>query len=284
MNNFNQKMKIFITLFALTIGFTNCYAQDFVIVEQDSIEYEIKGSGEPWIVLVSGVGSSLSAYNSIFDSLSQYTTVVRFSRAGLGKSSYNINRKHFNGMVEELEALIDILKVPNHFILGGHSYGGLFIRAYAAKNPTKVAGLLSIDPTFEDYFTVLEPFEPNARQIERSEFTARFNQFTARNDEVESLFEVWNSPEKWKNWFNYPSSIPHFVLTSLKIETSPLRGSKEIMKARYEAQNRTIINSDINMQIGVSNARHYLQTDRPELTIDAFKMLINLIRASSDPI
>lgn len=278
MNNFNQKMKIFITLFALTIGFTNCYAQDFVIVEQDSIEYEIKGSGEPWIVLVSGVGSSLSAYNSIFDSLSQYTTVVRFSRAGLGKSSYNINRKHFNGMVEELEALIDILKVPNHFILGGHSYGGLFIRAYAAKNPTKVAGLLSIDPTFEDYFTVLEPFEPNARQIERSEFTARFNQFTARNDEVESLFEVWNSPEKWKNWFNYPSSIPHFVLTSLKIETSPLRGSKEIMKARYEAQNRTIINSDINMQIGVSNARHYLQTDRPELTIDAFKMLINLIK------
>jgi pimeloyl-ACP methyl ester carboxylesterase len=281
MNNFNQKMKIFITLFALTIGFTNCYAQDFVIVEQDSIEYEIKGSGEPWIVLVSGVGSSLSAYNSIFDSLSQYTTVVRFSRAGLGKSSYNINRKHFNGMVEELEALIDILKVPNHFILGGHSYGGLFIRAYAAKNPTKVAGLLSIDPTFEDYFTVLEPFEPNARQIERSEFTARFNQFTARNDEVESLFEVWNSPEKWKNWFNYPSSIPHFVLTSLKIETSPLRGSKEIMKARYEAQNRTIINSDINMQIGVSNARHYLQTDRPELTIDAFKMLINLIKVAN---
>ena len=281
MNNFNQKMKIFITLFSLTIGFTNCYAQDFVIVEQDSIEYEIKGSGEPWIVLVSGVGSSLSAYNSIFDSLSQYTTVVRFSRAGLGKSSYNINRKHFNGMVEELEALIDILKVPNHFILGGHSYGGLFIRAYAAKNPTKVAGLLSIDPTFEDYFTVLEPFEPNARQIERSEFTARFNQFTARNDEVESLFEVWNSPEKWKNWFNYPSSIPHFVLTSLKIETSPLRGSKEIMKARYEAQNRTIINSDINMQIGVSNARHYLQTDRPELTIDAFKMLINLIKVAN---
>ncbi|VAV85272.1 hypothetical protein MNBD_BACTEROID02-1577 [hydrothermal vent metagenome] len=281
MNNLNQKMKIFITLFALTIGFTNCFAQDFVIVEQDSIEYEIKGSGEPWIVLVSGVGSSLSAYNSVFDSLSQYTTVVRYSRAGLGKSSYNINRKHFDEMVGELEALIDILKVPNHFILGGHSYGGLFIRAYAAKNPTKVDGLLSIDPTFEDYFTVLEPFKPNARQIERSEFTARFNQFTARNDEVKSLFEVWNSPEKWKNWFSYPSNIPHFVLTSLKIEASPLRGSKEIMKARYEAQNRTIINSDINMQIGVSNARHYLQVDRPELTIDAFKMLINLIKVAN---
>jgi hypothetical protein len=88
--------------------------------------------------------------------------------------------------------------------------------------------LLSIDPTFEDYFTVLEPFEPNARKIERSEFEAWFNQYPTKKDEVASLFEVWNSPEKWENWFSYPSYIPHFVLTSLKIEASPLSGSNEI--------------------------------------------------------
>ena len=55
------------------------------MVEQDSLEYEIKGSSEPWNVLVSGVANSLHAYNSVFDSLSLYKTVVRYSRKGLVK-------------------------------------------------------------------------------------------------------------------------------------------------------------------------------------------------------
>ncbi len=67
----------------LFIGFlllsSNIGAQDFLMIGEDSIEYEIRGSGEPWIVLVSGLMSDVTAWDTIYDSLATHTTTVRFS-------------------------------------------------------------------------------------------------------------------------------------------------------------------------------------------------------------
>jgi hypothetical protein len=50
------------------------------------------------------------------------------------------------------------------------------------------------------------------------------------------------------------------------------------MNARAEAQNRAIANSDIHMQIKVSDAGHIIYNDQPQLVIDSFKMLFNLVK------
>ena len=102
--------------------------------------------------------------------------------------------------------------------------------------------------------------------------------------EFESMVKVYNSPETWESWFDYPSTIPHFVITSLKTSdavNSPGRGSNEVMVARAEAQLRSIANSDIHMQVKIIDAGHEIYNDQPQIVIDSFKMLINVVKAAN---
>jgi len=275
-------MKKSISILALTLSLISLYSQDFVTIENNEIHYEIMGSGEPWIVLVTGSGLPLNSLDTIFEALSKETTVLRYSRAGLGKSTYRNMGKDFDAMVNELQILIKEFAVPEPFILGGHSFGGLITKAFTAKNPSKVAGLLSMDPAFEDNWEVLEPFDPGIRSKYQNplEYFLKTYPDRAATHEFESMVKVYNSPEITEAWFDYPSSIPHFVITSLKTSdapNSPGRGSNEIMIARAEAQYRSIANSNIHMQVRIIDAGHEIYKDQPQLVIDSFKMLINLV-------
>ena len=49
-------------------------------------------------------------------------------------------------VVEELRRLLDSAGVASPRILAGHSYGGLVVRAYAARYPREVAGMVLVDP------------------------------------------------------------------------------------------------------------------------------------------
>ena len=83
------------TLFTLALTFCviSCYSQDYVTIENKEIHYEIKGSGEPWIVLVNGSGLDLHSLDTIFEDLSKETTVLRYSRAGLCQSTFRASLK-----------------------------------------------------------------------------------------------------------------------------------------------------------------------------------------------
>jgi len=278
-------MKAIIFSLVLALGLGYAYSQEFVTIEENEIHYQIKGSGEPWIILVNGSGLDMNSLDTIYDDLSKITTVMRYSRAGLGNSTFPKKAKDFNTMVRELELLIKELEVPEPFILGGHSFGGLIVKAFAGKNPSKVTALLSMDPSFEDNWEVLEAFEPGIRNDYQVPLDYISENYPERGftHEFKTMVEVYNTPEKWETWFNYPSSIPHFVITSLKTtdaENSPGRGSDEIMNARAEAQYRAIANSEIHMQIRLSEAGHYIYNDQPQLVIDAFRMLFNLIQSN----
>lgn len=279
-------MKHFIAASLLALTFPYGHSQDFVEIEGNDIHYEIKGSGEPWIVLVGGAGIDLDAFDPIFEDLSKETTVLRYSRAGLGKSTYINKGRAFDVLVSELQLLINELAIPEPFILGGHSFGGLMTRAYATKNPSKVAGLLSMDPAFEDNWEVLEPFAPGVRRnyLIGLENRQKFQPDHAFTHEFETVLRLYDSSGSPKAQFKYPSTIPHFVVTSLQtsdLPNSPGRGSKEVMKARAEAQYRAIADSNIHMQVRVDDAGHEIYKDRPRLVIDSFKMLLNLVRAAN---
>lgn len=276
-------MKELILILLLIHGLVNCHSQDFVTIKNENIHFEIKGSGEPWIVLVTGIGRAMNDLDSIYYELSTKSTVLRYSRAGLGKSSFNNRKADFDETIDELSKLIDKLNVPEPFILSGHSYGGLIIRAYAKQNPIKVAGLISLDPNFENYFEVLEPLNPKTREIVASLLDNLYNDFPDRGNgyELEATIKIWNSPKRWNDWFNYPSTIPHFLISSLKITDSQLRGTKEMVDARYQAQQRTIENSKTRMQLGITDAGHSVYSDQPQLVVDAFSMLLNVIKTAN---
>lgn len=273
--------------FTLAFALININAQDSVNIGGNEIEYEVKGSGEPWIVLVTGSGLDMNSLDAIYEDLSRETTVVRYSRAGLGKSSYSEKGKDLQAIVNELELLTQDLEIPEPFILGGHSFGGLIIKAFTTKNPVKVAGLLSIDPAFEDNWNVLRPHDPEIRNKMQGPLDYFLKNYPehAGTHEFQSFMRVYDSPERWKEWFDYPPTIPHFVVTSLKTSdapNSPGRGSREIMLARAAAQDKVVAHSFVHMQIRTADAGHEMYKDQPQLVIDAFKMLVNLVKTARD--
>ena len=250
-------------------------------VGTEAVEVEVCGSGEPWIVCVAGVGGSLHSFDPIHEGLCARGTVLRYSRAGHDSSTYSRGSKDFETILEELEAVVDAAGVPEGFVLLGHSFGGLIIRAFATRHPARVAGLLSIDPTFEDYLEVLEPLVPGARQLERAGFEGSDRK--AFVDEYEALFGVWNSPGRWQGWFTYPASVPHIVLTSTRIGSHPMRGTPAVMQARLEAQARTIARSSLAIQIPTAESGHGIHHQEPVLTLEALdRLLVHLkLKASA---
>jgi pimeloyl-ACP methyl ester carboxylesterase len=253
------------------------FTQDFVKINGNQINYEKKGNGSPTIVMVSGYGGPLTSFDSVFNKLSKLTTVVRYSRAGLGKSSYENVDKDFDSMVSELESLIENLSIDEEIVLIGHSYGGLIIRSYAKRHPEKVCGLLFDDSTFEDYFNRLTAIEKDAEKIEMKEHED-LNSHKPMDDEFRSLWKVWHLPNNWANWFDPMPQVPTVVLTSMKITKSGLRANDKLMEARYSAHSTWTMNKPFCMQIGLANAGHFIHKDNPKVFVESVNMLLSAIR------
>lgn len=255
-------------------------AQEFMPINGNQIQYEKKGTGQPAVIFVAGYGGPLASFDSVFDKVSKFTTAIRYSRAGLGNSSYANKNKDFDTIVYELESLINALNIQQPFVLVGHSYGGLIIRSYAKRHPSNIAGLLFDDATFEDYFNRLTPLKINAESLELKghDIVKKKYPSQARDDEFKSLWKVWHSPDEWKKWFEPMPSVPTVVLTSMKIADSSLRANQQLMDARYLAQSQWTKNKPFSMQIGVSNAGHFIHKDTPSIFVESVAMLLIAIR------
>jgi pimeloyl-ACP methyl ester carboxylesterase len=57
-----------------------------------------------------------------------------------------------NTLADELHALVGQAGIKKPFVLAGHSIAGVYIRAYATKYPTDLAGLIFIDGSSPDQF------------------------------------------------------------------------------------------------------------------------------------
>jgi pimeloyl-ACP methyl ester carboxylesterase len=281
--------KSFFLWLAVFIAFTlwtgNLYAKSFVMIGGNRIHYELQGRGQPCIVLVSGIWGPLDAWDPVFPQLVRLSTTLRYSRPGLGLSTFTgTDKRTFDDVVRELDELLEKLQIPKPFILVGHSYGGLIVRAYAGSHPDQVAGLLLVDSTFENYLPVLEKIEPQAREIEMKFWEKWMQELpvdSAARLYVEALFALWDKRSLWND--QAASKIPTVVLTSVKLDPDDvLRNTKQLMQARYDAQHRWLNTLAWGMHVSTPISGHSIQFEEPSLVVQATNMLLTVIRSSNE--
>ena len=73
--------------------------------------------------------------------------VCIYDRAGRGWSDPAASPPDGAQIAKDLHKLLDRAHVPGPYVLAGHSFGGLYVRTYAAKYPEEVAGLVLVDST-----------------------------------------------------------------------------------------------------------------------------------------
>jgi pimeloyl-ACP methyl ester carboxylesterase len=111
------------------------------------------GTGSPTVLLESGNGPTSSGWAWVQAEVAQTTRVCAYDRAGTGRSEESPNPRDAHHIAQELHQLLGAGGVDRPLVLVGHSYGGLYIRQYAAMYPADVAGIVLVDSAHPDQWT-----------------------------------------------------------------------------------------------------------------------------------
>jgi pimeloyl-ACP methyl ester carboxylesterase len=104
------------------------------------------GRGTPAVVLDAALGGSSLSWTYVQPAVAAFTTACAFDRAGFGWSDAGPMPRTMERIAAELDALLTAAEIPPPYVLVGHSFGGLTIRAYATRHPEHVAGFVFVDP------------------------------------------------------------------------------------------------------------------------------------------
>jgi pimeloyl-ACP methyl ester carboxylesterase len=107
------------------------------------------GRGRPIVLLESGIAASSLSWSVVQPAIAGFTRVCAYDRAGLGWSDAALGPRTFSRIVDELTAVLDAVAGGERYVLVGHSFGSFVVRAYAARHPERVEGLVLVDPAVE---------------------------------------------------------------------------------------------------------------------------------------
>ena len=105
------------------------------------------GSGSPTVVLEPGGGGMSSSLGWITPGVARATRVCVYDRAGRGWSEPAGAPQDGARIATDLHTLLHRANVPGPYVLAGHSFGGLYVLAFADRYPDEVAGMVLVDST-----------------------------------------------------------------------------------------------------------------------------------------
>ena len=116
-------------------------------VDGHRLHLSCSGSGSPTVVLEAGGGEMSSNMGWIAPAVARDTRVCVYDRAGRGWSEPAHTAQDGAQIATDLHTLLQRGHVQGPYVLAGHSFGGLYVLAFAARYPEEVAGMVLVDST-----------------------------------------------------------------------------------------------------------------------------------------
>ena len=108
------------------------------------------GQPGPTVLLEAGMVSFSSNWAWVQPELAKVVRVVACDRAGLGWSDPGPKPRDAGHSATELHTALERAGITGPYVLAGHSYGGLTVRAFAALYPAEVVGMVLVDGSHPD--------------------------------------------------------------------------------------------------------------------------------------
>ena len=249
------------------------------------VEVVRAGSGSPPLIFEAGLGDALDAWSHVLPDAAKMSSVVAYSRSGLGRSEAGPTRHNAQTAVDELHALIGALHLKPPFVLVGASYGGMLVRLYTSRYPSEVAGLVIVEGVHEQQvkrFGELDPAYPAA-------FRKSFDEQLlteppgAGADEIRETVRIQEAGRV--DGMKPLPDVPIAVLTSMKsdpnaqyVNATP-RGH-EAWRAMHDEWFRRSTNG---IHIETSRSGHHIQDEEPQLVIDAIRFVLDRVSRPGSP-
>jgi pimeloyl-ACP methyl ester carboxylesterase len=112
------------------------------------------GHGSPAVIMDAGSGCWSKIWRAVQEQAGEFTSTYSYDRAGHGASDPS-DPWSLEGWVADLEAWLLAGQVPSPYLLVGHSLGGHIVRAFAARHPADVIGMILVDVRHEDLYAKL---------------------------------------------------------------------------------------------------------------------------------
>lgn len=113
---------------------------------QTNLHLHEQGQGSPVVIFESGIGASSLSWVVLQPNIAAFTRTVSYDRAGLGWSALSNTPRTVPGIVNELHSALSQANISPPYVLVGHSFGGLLVRAYASLFTDEVVGMVLVDP------------------------------------------------------------------------------------------------------------------------------------------
>jgi pimeloyl-ACP methyl ester carboxylesterase len=244
-------------------------AAQTVIYPKTGQRFALLGQGEPTVIVLNGLASSIDEWMPVVRRVSAQTRVFVYERRGNGRSPVIASARGSRVIAEELLEMLDDLSIDGPYVLVGHSLGAVYAQTFARLYPDEVVGLLLVDPSVEqldrfmmgeDEETTMPPmtlvFSPGAK----AEFRGRRLAITDRDA----------APPM-------PAGIPVTVLSAGQNMTG---GYSELQEQVTALQSLMAADSDNGRHLIVENSGHNVQKEAPHAIELEIARLVAIGRSS----
>jgi pimeloyl-ACP methyl ester carboxylesterase len=253
-------------------------APDRIAVGAYQVQMAEQGSGRYTVIFESGFGTGLNAWRKVAPDVAKTARTVVYSRAGHGTSDPRPEPRTILESSVELDQLVASAHLAPPFILVGHSYGGLLARAFTARHPDWVAGMVLVDPTDER-------FNPALRKLDARRALDDDRQFAAIvpakfQPELKLLQPVLDGGALPAPLDARLPDVPVVVLTSVQQAEKPMffLESVEAVAIKRDLHADFLRQFSEGSQVLTLKSGHNIQLEEPELVIAA----VNRVIAAAD--
>lgn len=242
-----------------------------------TVGLETRKPGQPVIVLEAGATIGLDTWAPILDKVAALAPVVAYDRRGLGQSALDEQPQTLSRVATTLHQLLTVINVPPPYLLVGHSYGGVIIRAFAQRFGEEVAGLVYVDtPDVELTFAEADALGPTGRQAAFSPIVLPPTVPAGVRIEIENITRLQKEEFADARAARPAASIPSAVVISTQRtwtrDTPEIRAG--LMRLVIKHQQEWAMSTPKGLLVVASHVGHVVYRDDPDLVLRLIRQLL----------
>jgi pimeloyl-ACP methyl ester carboxylesterase len=241
------------------------------LVDGETIEYVVAGTGPATVVLVNGSGGPIEGWHKVFGPLAGVATVFGYNRPGIGGSSKPTVPQRGSHLVASLRGVLQAANLTPPYLLLGHSFGGLIVNLYARLHPAEVRAAILLEAAAPEDLMVLPVHETSVQRL----LKRVMERLVPANPNAETQQTAAIAAE-----FQEAPAFPPIPLTvvtggkpAMAWATKP-----EALAARAAHQERLVRLSPLGRHVVATGSGHFPQFSEPALVVAAVEEAIRLSR------